>query len=286
MNGDGFDDLLIGANQAEDETLGQSTNGLTFAIFGKAAGFGAVFDLSTLDASQGLRISGEDRGDNFGIDFSEAGDVNGDGFDDLLLLARFAKFGNLVDVGEAYVIYGTEHGLSRSFDLANLDASEGVNIRHAVAAYGFRIAVDSANGIDDVNGDEFDDIGLGVKLGNPPESGGKGSSFVVFSGDHAGLVTQQGTAAGEIGTGNGQANILVLGQGGGLDLVFGFINGTDFLDFTDFGFNDFTTDVQPLIRTIAGKAVIDFADGGRVVLAGIAEGDLDASEFIGIGPGG
>lgn len=77
----------------------------------------------------------------------------------------------------------------------------------------------------------------------------------------------------------------VFEPGGGLDLVFDFENGTDFLDVTLFRFSDFNRDVLPFIRTIAGKAVIDFADGGRVVLSGVAQSDLDASDFLGISGG-
>lgn len=82
--------------------------------------------------------------------------------------------------------------------------------------------------------------------------------------------------------GSGGADTFAFEPGGGLDLIFDFENGTDFLDVTIFRFNDFSRDILPFIKTIAGKAVIDFADGGRVVLAGVAQGDLDASDFIGI----
>ena len=78
------------------------------------------------------------------------------------------------------------------------------------------------------------------------------------------------------------ADTFVFELGGGLDLVFDFENGTDLLDVTFFGFDDFSRDILPFIRDIAGKAVIDFLRGERVVLSGVAQSDLDASDFIGV----
>lgn len=55
-----------------------------------------------------------------------------------------------------------------------------------------------------------------------------------------------------------------------------------FLDVTFFGFDDFSRDILPFMRDIAGKAVIDFLSGERVVLSGVVQSNLDASDFIGI----
>ena len=53
-------------------------------IFGQASGF-ADIDLATLTAAQGFRIFGADADDQSGRSVSSAGDVNGDGFDDLIV---------------------------------------------------------------------------------------------------------------------------------------------------------------------------------------------------------
>ncbi len=45
--------------------------------------FGSVFELSTLTGTNGFQINGEAAGDRSGISVASAGDVNGDGFDDL-----------------------------------------------------------------------------------------------------------------------------------------------------------------------------------------------------------
>ena len=64
MNGDGFDDLLIGAGAANpngDTYAGPSGNaGESYVIFGRSSGFAAALDLSTLDGTNGFRLKGAD----------------------------------------------------------------------------------------------------------------------------------------------------------------------------------------------------------------------------------
>ena len=68
--------------------------GESYVIFGKSTGF-ADIDLATLTATQGFRIFGADADDQSGFSVSSAGDVNGDGFDDLIVGALYGDaFGN------------------------------------------------------------------------------------------------------------------------------------------------------------------------------------------------
>ena len=62
-------------------------------VFGKASGFAANLDLSTLNGSNGFRLDGIDADDYSGFSVSQAGDVNGDGFDDLIIGAYGADPG-------------------------------------------------------------------------------------------------------------------------------------------------------------------------------------------------
>ena len=55
VNGDGFDDLIVGAPRP----IRRQLSGASYVVFGKAAGFAASLDLSTLDGSNGFKISGE-----------------------------------------------------------------------------------------------------------------------------------------------------------------------------------------------------------------------------------
>ena len=60
-------------------------------MFGKASGFAANLNLSTLDGSNGFKLSGVAAGDHSGLSVASAGDVNGDGFADLIVGAWLAK---------------------------------------------------------------------------------------------------------------------------------------------------------------------------------------------------
>jgi len=86
MNGDEFDDLIIGAPAADGSV---DNSGVSYVVYGKADS-GAV-DLSAIaEGVGGFVINGTSGGDGFGTSVSAAGDVNGDGFDDLIVGAPHA----------------------------------------------------------------------------------------------------------------------------------------------------------------------------------------------------
>ena len=76
FNGDGYDDLIIGAYGTGPNG---ADSGSAYVVFGKASGFSASIDLSALTGSNGFRLDGVNQGDNSGYSVSSAGDVNGDG---------------------------------------------------------------------------------------------------------------------------------------------------------------------------------------------------------------
>jgi hypothetical protein len=102
VNGDGIDDLIVGAQLSDG---GGTDAGEAYVIFGSRAGFGTI-DLTTLTSAQGFRIQGDLAGDYAGWSVSAAGDVNGDGLDDIIVGAPFGDDGGL-NAGEAYVIFGS-----------------------------------------------------------------------------------------------------------------------------------------------------------------------------------
>ena len=104
FNGDGIDDLLLGASLADAAGNAKPDAGEAYVTFGSAT-LGGTLDLAT--TAPDLTVLGVDGIDRMGHRVA-AGDVNGDGADDILLGTRFADAaGNAkTDAGEAYVIFG------------------------------------------------------------------------------------------------------------------------------------------------------------------------------------
>ncbi len=175
VNGDGFDDLLIGADAADPN--GNSRAGESYVVFGKSSRFGASFDLATLDGATGFRIEGSYSYDNSGLSVSGAGDVNGDGFDDLIIGAFLGDPNGRTAAGESFVIFGKSSGFSAVLDLSTLDGTNGFRVDGIDAIDVSGQAVSSAG---DVNGDGFDDLIIGAIYADPNGISSAGESYVVF----------------------------------------------------------------------------------------------------------
>ena len=91
FNGDGIDDLIIGAPGlfgqlfVDEGGYSYSARGGSFVVFGTTAGFSPTIDHSSLDGTDGFRLDGVDVYDHSGYSVAGAGDINGDGFDDLII---------------------------------------------------------------------------------------------------------------------------------------------------------------------------------------------------------
>src|SRR4029453_8010985 len=90
-------------------------------------GFAANVDLSTLDGATGFKLSGAAAGDFSGISVASAGDVNGDGFADLIVGAHG------IQSGASYVVFGQASGFAANIDLSSLDGSTGFKLGGAAA---------------------------------------------------------------------------------------------------------------------------------------------------------
>jgi Ca2+-binding RTX toxin-like protein len=175
VNGDGFDDLIVGANRADP--YGKSYAGSSYVVFGKAAGFAATLNLSTLNGSNGFRLDGATEWDFSGTSVSAAGDVNGDGFGDLLVGASRADPNGKSYAGSSYVVFGKASGFSATLDLSTLNGTNGFRLDGAAADDQAGRSVSAAG---DVNGDGFADLLIGASRTDPNGNDRAGSSYVVF----------------------------------------------------------------------------------------------------------
>jgi hypothetical protein len=145
-NGDGIDDLLIGdISGATDERGG------VFVLYGNKdkpnSDWGNIKLTATAEGPGGTWIpdekSGLAEGDygyihhedaaagdmnyNFGTNSINLGDVNGDGFDDLLILDSYANVNGQLN-GAAYLLYGSENGFNDSISVSDLSPEQLVKI--------------------------------------------------------------------------------------------------------------------------------------------------------------
>jgi len=168
FNGDGYDDLLIGAPRA---AVGNDQLGASFVLFGQGTAPASPLALATLDASQGLRLNGENAGDRNGHTVSYAGDINGDGLDDLVVNSVGASAHGSYS-GSSYVVFGTTTPLGADFNLADINGHNGFRLDGSAADQ----FAHSVTGVGDVNGDGYDDLLVGTAYaGN-----GSGKGYLVF----------------------------------------------------------------------------------------------------------
>ncbi len=259
VNGDGFADVIVGAPTYDD---GFIEGGAAFVYFGGSGTFNTVAD-ARLDSLQPNAA--------FGLSVAGAGDVNGDGYADLIVGAKSHANGQ-VNEGVAFIFFG-----GSSFNLfpdAQLEAN--------MAAAAFGSDVSSAG---DVNGDGYGD----VLVGAPNFTNGQaneGAAFVYFGG--SGAFDLSADAQLEVNQANALLGASVAGAGdingdGYADVVIGasaFTNGESkegaaFVYFGGAGAFDTAIDAQ------LESNQIDAAFGESVAGAGDVNGDGFADLIVG-----
>jgi hypothetical protein len=167
VNGDGFADAIFGAAWADPGGRGQA--GSSYVVFGKASRYLAAFKLASLNGSNGFRLDGVSAEDWSGFRVANAGDVNADGFADLIIGAPNASPGGLKAAGSSYLVFGNRDSPG-GMNLAMLDPQSGVRIDGAVADEATGGATASAG---DFDHDGYPDVIVGGK---------SGSSYVLLTG--------------------------------------------------------------------------------------------------------
>jgi Ca2+-binding RTX toxin-like protein len=222
VNGDGFADLIVG--DAYSTARGDFEAGHSYVIFGGNS-FAATVDVAALDGTDGFAIQGAEANDRSGIAVSGAGDVNGDGFDDLIVANQLGLDGHFIDVfqlanprGETYVLFGRAGGFGPALDLASLGAQDGVRLDG-----GFLISDVAAAG--DVNGDGLDDILIGAPNRGYGEAA-TGVAYVVYGGTYGlgGAAVGFGSEGDDVLAAEADGTVLVAGLGDDVLDAQGFAN--------------------------------------------------------------
>ncbi len=160
VNGDGYADVIVGAYLYDN---GQADEGRVYAYHGSAGGLAAA-PAWTTESNQ--------TGGLLGYEVASAGDVNGDGFDDVAVCAVLYD-GGQVDEGRLEIFHGSALGLETT-------AAVTIESNQAGPQYGFSLSTAG-----DVNGDGFDDVVIGANFYDNGQAD-EGAAFV-YHGSAAGL---------------------------------------------------------------------------------------------------
>ena len=170
VNGDGFSDIIIGARSYNN---GQQAGGRVFVYYGSVMG---------LPDTPNWTTSGDQDGDLFGNSVSTAGDVDNDGYSDVVIGASWYDNGE-TDAGRVFVYHGSATGLSNVPDWT----AEG---NQAHTFFGGSVATAG-----DVNGDGYGDVVIGA-YGFDHEQGMQGQAFVYYGSANGLLSTPNWMAEG------------------------------------------------------------------------------------------
>ncbi|NLF01274.1 MAG: hypothetical protein GX601_09890 [Anaerolineales bacterium] len=168
VNGDGYGDVIVGAS-LRSNSLTEEEEGFALVYFGSEAGLSNGFN---------WRAEGEQEGASLGRSVATAGDVNGDGFADVIVGADRYDDGT-EDEGKAFVWYGSEDGLNGGVTGTPANADWSAQPNDFAARFGTSVSTAG-----DVNGDGCADVIVGG-----PYYGSDGGVARLYLGSSTGLDT-------------------------------------------------------------------------------------------------
>jgi hypothetical protein len=166
VNNDGYDDIIVGSPYYSN---GQHFEGRAYVYFGSASGLSLspswTFESNLVDCQIGWSVA-------------SAGDVNGDGFDEVMVASEYCSAQGDPDPyrrGKVYLFYGSSSGPSTTPGWELMGAGEDESLGWSIASAG------------DINGDNYDDVIIGAPWASYPQ-GHEGRAYV-FYGSNTGLST-------------------------------------------------------------------------------------------------
>lgn len=179
IDGDGFVDIVVGANGANPHGIFPEY-GQGYVVFG-GPGVGATgtIELVDLDGSDGFFMDGGHAKSSTAGSMSSIGDLNGDGYGDILIGADWADPKGRNDAGQGYVVFGRPRDETPlHILLTRLDGTDGFKVNGAEPWINLGRSAGAAG---DVNGDGFADALLGAS--NAPDGINQmGDVYVIFGG--------------------------------------------------------------------------------------------------------
>jgi len=195
VNGDGYSDIIVGANGF---TNGSAGEGGAFIYLGSAAGISTTIH---------RQLEGNIASAGFGYSVSGAGDVNGDGYSDVIIGAKTMNSGTAGE-GKAFVYHGSATGVDATVDWTFETNVSGENLGACVA------------GVGDCNGDGYSDVLiLSSNWTNGQTNEGR---WHYFRGSSTGLELTPGTV--------GESNVVSAGLDRNSTSYIGDLNGDGYND--------------------------------------------------------